>query len=169
MGFANGRFRYYPDSDQNLAKELRSMRAMDALLQDMYAEQAEALGDAIDQYRLLTSPFIFKFCQRVNFDVASKSPIPGYYVPLDLWTAFEQSGRLGDRRGVVVEASTIEKHLSPKMIFDFIKANLVGTQPVTERFISALIKASLSSDRSVIFAVKEKIDALYDAGDAADH
>ena len=22
MGFANGRFRYYPDSDQNLAKEL---------------------------------------------------------------------------------------------------------------------------------------------------
>ena len=154
----NGFYKYYPNSDANFAKELAAMRKWDGLIAKFEEENPLDDIDAIDEYRAFESPFAFKFCRKLNFDPLRKTQVDGFFVPLDIWDAFEESERKGTRGALVVDQGKVEKILQPKVMREMIVHNMIGTQTSSNKIISPLVRASLEHKHSVVLAIKEKLE-----------
>lgn len=141
-------WRYRPD-DQ-FAAEHQRLRS----IQDAHDGSRPADLD-VDSYRLSEAVTYFKFCKRdAIFDASDTRLIPGYYVAdeyLELHL-LAYPGPLGGRQVTAQEIAPRALHGAG--FARLIAAGLIGTRISTSEELSRLLQASLSGDRSVVFAME---------------
>jgi len=140
----NGRYVYYPSSDDNLSKELNLMEQLELNL----------LKNKND-YRFNDQVFYFKFCKEKQ-DVYSKDLSKGFYMPKDYFLLYSKLQK-ENGNSVVISYNTIKRYLTNTSFIDLIKSGLIGTRIDDANFITRIIEESLSNNKSLILAASEKI------------
>jgi len=127
---------------------------MDELLKEL--DKVEPDNDP-DGFRLNSNPFFLKFCSRIVFNPDDRGMFPGMYLPLGLWKALAQSGRLkGPRKGNLLTYGNVGRKLSGTEFVMLVAGSWVGTTISQSASLEAMIRSVLETGRTVTFAVKRR-------------
>jgi hypothetical protein len=141
----------WQDGDQ-LSEELTRM---DALLD---ALSKVPFDNDPDGYRLNNNPFFLKFCSRMVFNPDDQGLFPGLYLPLDLWTSLNASGRLkGPRAGNRLSYANVGRRLSNTQFAGLVANSWVGTTIGQSTVLERVIREVLATGKTVTFAVNQHV------------
>jgi hypothetical protein len=127
---------------------------MDKLLEEL--DKIEPESDP-DGFRLNSNPFFLKFCSRIVFNPDDRGMFPGLYLPLGLWKALAQSGRLkGPRGGNLLTYGNVGRRLSGPEFITLVAGSWVGTSISQSDSLEVMIRSVLAAGRTVTFAVKRR-------------
>jgi hypothetical protein len=124
-------------------------------MQDILSELGKcAANDEADGYRLSENPFFLKLCQRIVFNPDNVGLVKGMYLPLDYWNLIsEHESMKGPKSGKRIAYSNARRYFG-NTDFTNIAANAwVGTTIKQSSELTILIRSTLESGRTVVFAV----------------
>jgi hypothetical protein len=132
---------YRPDSHHDV--EVQRMEKIPAL----GAKPADALS-----YRLDPGACFFKLCERVVFDAASTSLIPGLYVPLNYLAAAKDIAK-GPRGGAAFGYSTLPRHINNTQFVQLVQDGWIGSVGSVSDQLRDYVEARVQDGKSVMLAI----------------
>jgi hypothetical protein len=114
-------------------------------------------ADVPPAFRLSSTPFFFKLCPKMVYDPLSTDSIKGMYLPLDYWNLLLASPATeGPRGGRIVTYDNAERYMDNSLFVRLVEDGWIGTGPIEESDLSALVAAGLEGDRSIIIATETR-------------
>lgn len=127
------------------------VKRMTAVLKEL--EKCPRDDDA-DAYRLSENPFFLKLCPRIVFDPDNVGLVKGMYLPLGYWDLISKHKSMeGPKGGKRISYRNVRRYFD-NTEFIMLAANAwVGSTISQSSELSMLIRTSLETGRSVVFAV----------------
>lgn len=142
----------YRPIDQSYKKELKNMVAF------MGGRRAVP-PNAPPAFRLSSTPFFFKLCPKVVYDPLSTDAIKGMYLPLDYWQLLLSSPLTeGPRGGRFVTYGNAERYIDNSLFVRLVEDGWIGSGPIETDSLSALVRAGIEGNRSVMIATETRGD-----------
>jgi len=139
----NGSF--YPDSDSNLADEIRRMQKLD--------EHVTANRSPDDDFRLEPSPCWMKLCQDQAYIPQTADMIPGMYFSLAHFQQLREDPRLRGPQGAVRFAyDNVPSYLDNTMFARLVETGLVGTSGTATEFVHRQVVESFNGNKALVLA-----------------
>jgi hypothetical protein len=139
----NGSF--YPDSDSNLADEIRRMQKLD--------EHVTANRSPVDDFRLEPSPCWMKLCQDQAYIPQTADMIPGMYFSLAHFQQLREDPRLRGPQGAVRFAyDNVPSYLDNTMFARLVETGLVGTSGTATEFVHRQVVESFNGNKALVLA-----------------
>ncbi|MEV7565187.1 hypothetical protein [Streptomyces tanashiensis] len=136
-------WRYYPNSDSNLADQLERMRAID--------DECEKLTREVDDYRLSSKPSWIKLCQGDSLMSDARSLAPGMYLAREHFDQLHSRSQTpGNPRSF--SRKTVDRYLDNTEFTDLVAGGWIGTTGFGTKGVKRQLELSLSGSREVIFA-----------------
>jgi len=136
-------------TDQQCKEELKRMQ----LFKKRFPPIDRAL--TLPSYRLKAEGFYFKLCREVSFKPLSDELIKGMYIPLDYWQLLlRDRATLWTGGGRIFHYENVGRHLSNTEFVNLVQQGWIGSSAGASRAITALIKQSISGNRSVIVGIQ---------------
>ena len=136
-------WRYYPNSDSNLAEQLERMRAID--------KECDRLRRGVDDYRLSAKPSWFKLCQGDSLLPDAKTLAPGMYLAREHFDQLHDKFQRPDS-AKSFSRKTVERYLDNTEFTDLVAGGWIGTTGFGTRGVQEQLELSLSGSREVVFA-----------------
>jgi len=138
-------------NDKDLPGEIQRMQHVQAqlsVLQDTLAKE---------DFRLNKNPFFLKICPRLVLNPDDTEMIKGMYIPLDLWTRIEaDESMVGPKGGRLISFENAGRHMTNSDFAALVSKGWIGTNQNQSKDLDSFICETLSSGRSLTFAVQER-------------
>ncbi|WP_432586682.1 hypothetical protein ABVG11_12605 [Streptomyces sp. HD1123-B1] len=142
-GSGKSDWRYYPNSDNNLADQLERMRAID--------DECDKLRREVDDYRLCSRPSWFKLCQGDSLMPDARSLTPGIYLAREHFDQLHKRFQApGNARSF--SRKTVDRYLDNTEFTDLVAGGWIGTTGFGSQGVQRQLELSLSGSREVVFA-----------------
>lgn len=153
---------YRPDSDRNYAGELQRMNDANDDLSSLISSDT-----SINDYRLGTNAFFFKFCEARQKSALDAGMISGMYIPLGLWNQFVQTGDArGPRGGLRVDWDNHPRSFNNSRFCQLLKDGWIGSSARQTERLDQIIEGTLAGQRMLVLAstspAKSRPDQLRD-------
>ncbi|MGK5448733.1 hypothetical protein [Streptomyces radiopugnans] len=137
---------YYPNSDGNLAKELKRMRSL-----DRYAEMRAGLAD---EQRLDPSPSWIKLCHPRSVLPHTMEMIHGMYFSRRQFESLCDDGRLKDGRGGALRFGykNVPAYLDNTLFTRLVETGQIGTTGTSTDLVRQQVIRSFRGQRSLVLA-----------------
>lgn len=143
--------RYYPNSDKNLDKELRRMRALDRYV--------ASKRRSADEFRLLSSPSWLKICHPLPYVPRSNDMIHGIYLARGHFEQLRNDPRLkGKNGGISFSYKTVPSYLDNTMFTKLVETGLIGTAGVSTDLVHQQIVRSFTGKKALALGVLQGDD-----------
>lgn len=143
--------RYYPKADPSYSKEMDRIRYTQSRLDDQ--ERGLYLDRTVHDrdFRLSSSPFFFKMCERFSQAPMSSDMVQGFFIPLGHWQAIMRS-KLGERGASMIDRNKLSKWLSNTEFVALAQKGYIGSASLHAEILWDLVKHGLTNRRSVMTA-----------------
>ncbi len=138
-------------SDSNFLKDMERM----SNVEDALVSKSGSLK-SLEDYRVSKEMFYFKFC-RDDQEILSKDLAKGMYLPKSFMNEY-----INTFEKKTVSYENINRYFNNTMFIDLVKTGLFGSQIEESNEISNLINDIISTGKSVIIAVKDRVHIEYD-------
>ncbi len=148
------KYEVYRFPNAQLTKEIERMNGM--LLE---LKKAPANSEA-DGFRLNENPFFLKICPRISFNPDNISLIQGMYLPLEYWNILSNHPTMrGPRGGKRLSYRNVRRYFDNTGFITMASGGWVGTNINQSKLLEKVIKSTLESGRSVVYAVNKEKDS----------
>ncbi|MCA9012765.1 MAG: hypothetical protein KDB01_23595 [Planctomycetaceae bacterium] len=137
-------------NDKDLPGEIESMQQVQAELSSLPDTLAK------DDFRLNKNPFFLKICPRLVLHPDNVEMIKGMYIPLDLWTRIEvDESMMGPNCGRLISFENAGRYMTNSDFAALVSKAWIGTNHTQSADLDRLIRTTLSTGRSLTFAVQQ--------------
>lgn len=139
---------YRPNSDKNYAGELQRMNEAEKAITSLEPNEV-----GVNDYRLGTDAFYFKFCEARQKSSLDAGMISGMYIPLGLWNHFVQTGSAtGPRGGVRIDWDNHPRSFNNSRFCQLLKEGWIGSSAAQTEKLDQIIEGTLAGQRMLVIA-----------------
>lgn len=119
-----------------------------------------------DGFRLNENPFFLKVCPRIVFNPDNIGLIKGMYLPLEYWELLSSHPTMkGPRGGSRLSFKNVRRYFDNTEFVTMASGGWVGTNIKQSELLGTVIRSTLESGRSVVFAVNKEKDQHHRSDD----
>ena len=147
----------FPNSQ--LTKEIDRMKSVLTELNKL------PVNTEVDGFRLSENPFFLKMCPRIVFNPDNVGLVKGMYLPLEYWEMLsDHPSMVGSQGGRHLSYRNVRRYFDNTEFVTMASGGWIGTNIVQSKLLESVIRSTLESGRSVVFAVKNEKNLQHCSG-----